>query len=581
MNIPPICITHEYLLGDTVLIEAIAAYLASLDIEVYVQSSYPEVFENNPDVVGVNYDYVFDESVRIIDLSPAVQGLVKINDKIEIVPNKLEKMAELAGVQKYYLDSPRIFLSSEELELAKNLKHQFPGKRLGIALKSDTEVKNWHHMAKFIKRQTAKDQHVFVFTETMNSYLEEAMHYSVIPIYDTGLREVMAYISAMDVMFGIDTGLMHIAGALNVSIVVVLLAWFKELYDLYDNATFIKVPMSVGGMDVCGVWRADRKLRHYKKPIQKKSDTYALALLEGLGGTATISDHARKLHAITSSPVDLVIRSHRDLFKDNPYVGNIIEIGMVDYSECERYMAAKYNNYAIIKTGIGKWYGEVPSGITPNFSPFEKLYEQHPLGLCELEKYCKHLVQTADMSLGLPDSEIKMNIFYTESIDYQLPDEYIVVSNGVDTWHKGLKQTKSWEHEYWCELTGIIDLPIVQIGTNYDIPIDGAINMLGRTTIPEMLGVMEGARAIICTEGGLMHLGVALGHKSVIVMAGPTRGNFYVYHDVIQINSPVCKACYWKRGDWYRHCRENIDAACMKTITPARVAWHIMEALNV
>ena len=161
---------------------------------------------------------------------------------------------------------------------------------------------------------------------------------------------------------------------------------------------------------------------------------------------------------------------------------------------------------------------------------------------------------------------------------YPLPDEYVVFSNGVDTWHRGLKQTKSWEHKYWEQLIAMTDIPFIQVGTTFDLPVYGAIDIRGKTTISQLLGLLHDAKAIVCTEGGIMHLAYAVGNYNTIVMRGPTRGMFYHYPQLHNLDSYLCEKCHWLDGDWYKDCYYRLDTICMKSITPMRV-YNTLEAI--
>ena len=82
---------------------------------------------------------------------------------------------------------------------------------------------------------------------------------------------------------------------------------------------------------------------------------------------------------------------------------------------------------------------------------------------------------------------------------------------------------------------------------------------------------------MLCTEGGMMHVAYALGCENVFVMRGPTRGKLFEYPGQRFIDSYICDICWSSTGDWYINCPEKVDAACMKSISPERVAANIQE----
>jgi ADP-heptose:LPS heptosyltransferase len=180
----------------------------------------------------------------------------------------------------------------------------------------------------------------------------------------------------------------------------------------------------------------------------------------------------------------------------------------------------------------------------------------------------------------LPYEKIECGIFKYEDIGITLPEKYIVVSNGVDVWHKGIRQTKSWEHDEWERLVKLLDYPVVQVGTKYDQHIEGVIDLRQYTTIQQLLSLLKKATAIICTEGGLMHLGNAVGNPNVFVLRGPTSGYLFSYPEQYKIDTRICQPCYWDNGEWYRECPKGLDNVCMKSIKAERVYGVIKGVLD-
>jgi len=238
-----------------------------------------------------------------------------------------------------------------------------------------------------------------------------------------------------------------------------------------------------------------------------------------------------------------------------------------------------FDTLAGIKTGVGKWY-QKKRIFNQNFAEYMQIYKNHPIGSRELEKYGLNLIQSANRSLGLPYEKIECEIYKYQPLKITLPKDYIVVSNGVDTWHKGLRQTKSWEHAEWKRLVKMLKCPVIQVGTDYDIAIEGAIDLRSATTVQQMLTVLRDAKGIVCTEGGLMHLGYAVGNQNTFVLKGPTAGCFFAYPGQHDIVSRVCHGCYWDTPEWYKDCPKNLDGVCTKSITAERVYNIIKGEMN-
>ena len=293
----------------------------------------------------------------------------------------------------------------------------------------------------------------------------------------------------------------------------------------------------------------------------------------------TLSDHAKKFRELSGKKPHIIVRKYRELFDGNEDIDGITVLGNPRYEECLPQMIEEFRELICIKTGVAARY--VDRKRQPMGDFWSELYDSHPLGKKRIErKYSLNMVQSANLSLGWPYESDDVRIHACGDMPRSLPGEYVAFSNGVDTWHRGLKQTKSWEQDYWQTLVQMHDTPFVQLGTEYDQYVPGAIDMRMKTTIPELLRILRDAKATVCTEGGVMHLAHAVGNKNTVVMRGPTRGTFYHYDDLVNLDSYSCEACYWDTPDWYCDCPKSIDAVCMKTITPGRVRAALERILN-
>lgn len=116
-------------------------------------------------------------------------------------------------------------------------------------------------------------------------------------------------------------------------------------------------------------------------------------------------------------------------------------------------------------------------------------------------------------------------------------------------------------------------MPVIQLGTKYDERINGAIDLRGKTTIKEVASILSRASIVVTIEGGLMHLAHAVGQPKVIVLFGPTAGSLFWYPPHIHIDAFPCRGCFSRTEKWAFECRERINAVCMKSITPERVAY--------
>ncbi len=96
------------------------------------------------------------------------------------------------------------------------------------------------------------------------------------------------------------------------------------------------------------------------------------------------------------------------------------------------------------------------------------------------------------------------------------------------------------------------------------------LNLVGRTDVPALAGVLANCRAIVTNDSGAMHLAAALG-VPVTAVFGPTderltapRGEVRLKPDHVVITNPV-----WCRPCMLRECP--LDHACMRGVGVATV----------
>lgn len=242
MNFPPISILNKYHIGDTVLVEPIAEKLSEVfGGNVYIQSRHSEVLKHHPNILTLELEAETFENMRELNLSEAINrtpgerlGVMKDGEE-----GKLQQMYESAGLSRTAMVKPKLYLSHSEQTRARELRSLFKGRRVGVVLTSRYSVKDWLHTRLLIKVLTYS-YNVFVFAEGLG--IDERRIIKGLNVYrvsDKGLRDAMVWVSIMDVLAGPDTGLMHIAGALDVPMVVLVWKNFADLYKPYSKCTVL------------------------------------------------------------------------------------------------------------------------------------------------------------------------------------------------------------------------------------------------------------------------------------------------------------------------------------------------------
>jgi len=99
-----------------------------------------------------------------------------------------------------------------------------------------------------------------------------------------------------------------------------------------------------------------------------------------------------------------------------------------------------------------------------------------------------------------------------------------------------------------------------------------ALNLAGRTTLPELAGILQKARVAITADTGPMHLAAALGTK-VVGIFGPTApgrtGPFGAGHRVVRLGME-CSPCF------QRHCQ---NPRCLIELTTEAVQAVVEKSL--
>lgn len=101
------------------------------------------------------------------------------------------------------------------------------------------------------------------------------------------------------------------------------------------------------------------------------------------------------------------------------------------------------------------------------------------------------------------------------------------------------------------------------------------VNIVGRTSLPQLAAVLQGAVVVVCGDTGPGHLSLALGTKTIMLI-GPTNinrtGPYTQMENAVQI-SRDCRYC------WKRACPKGLDKECMESITAEMVEKKLKELL--
>jgi len=169
---------------------------------------------------------------------------------------------------------------------------------------------------------------------------------------------------------------------------------------------------------------------------------------------------------------------------------------------------------------------------------------------------------------------------------YNLPDQYLMLnpSNSHNKRHK--INYRAWPQTYWIELINQISqdekllitaAPSEAPSLEYLKPLAASyIDLIAKTSIPDLITLIEHAKLIVTTDTGPTHIASAV-NTPIIVLMGPTPPSTGPYktpnNTIIELNANLsCSPCYGTAV--MKNCRDNI---CMKKITPDLVIEAIKE----
>lgn len=171
--------------------------------------------------------------------------------------------------------------------------------------------------------------------------------------------------------------------------------------------------------------------------------------------------------------------------------------------------------------------------------------------------------------VGTPKDEVKTK--------FGLQENYLIISPSNSHQKKNRLNYRAWENESWKKLIQILSskIQVVIIGNKGEEIFfeklrpfsEGVIDLVGKTSLPELIGVIEGANGLVATDTGTAHIASAV-NTEVFALIGPTpadqTGPYQTPYNKVHIISAnlECSPCY--KTDVMKNCTENL---CMKRIS--------------
>lgn len=352
------------------------------------------------------------------------------------------------------------------------------------------------------------------------------------------------------------------------------------------------------------IWGADRRITRYCANTPQPQVLFKLS--GGIGDIIIAINHLMQLQKHTDAVFNISVAPHR--FNDVRTIlagtgwdarlkASAQESKFDMVVDLFRVPVIEHINPRRIKPDsfMGKWAAAV---IEFNRRHFECLAGATPDD-CLLERITllngRHRMTQADTAsvVGNVADELKIQPHAPNQTlkKFGLVDKkYITVQRGagVGTQKHGGFVTRDWPVENYNSLIEMLrcnfpDYIFVQIGNDEDARISTTdINLCGKTTLDEILGILSGATLHLGGEAGPVHLRHFMHAGPCAVFFGPTNIDFFGYPENINICARICPGCEWAHRDWGRVCIKNqsMRAACMEAITPDMAVERISEVLK-
>jgi len=549
---PALGVLNQFLLGDTVLMESILRELA-INQRAYAVSNYPQLFEGHPTIRGVRSLSELPRNTKLIDLTASISGIREDGSDKVVAADKFGNMCREAGFQNR-LDHPKLYLTAKELGIVQELKHFFPDKpNIGVALGSAHAGKNWLYMLTAIRKLVRRGYNVFIFSDRLNGgdWKLPKGTYSVI---GRSIREMMQYISMMDIMLGVDTGPMHVAGALGIPLVVISFKIFAHLYEMYDNTIVLEsnnftISSGIKGVSIKKVLAAVGELSGSKRkaPVIERLDSTVAAKSHAFIRMRGLGDLLLSLPSIATLRSQNGNADHTYTYITSPAGKQLLDCTAL----LDRVVGVNYTH------GTGG-FPLPPPGV--DYSAFDT---------------CANMINAVDFlpqSDSVPRAELFAKLVGLDECDFNAPGWKLTIPEAWkgEAW-KILKQHKvkksdrilafqvdtkglsrGWPKERQVEFCGMASKRgwkiILLSDVKHNKYPNACINLTGKLSLDKFVGMIAIANVGLCTDSALIHIAGAAGKPAVALFGAVDPELRVAHYDTVFpiVGKAKCVPC----NDW-------------------------------
>ena len=269
----------------------------------------------------------------------------------------------------------------------------------------------------------------------------------------------------------------------------------------------------------------------------------------GIGDDLLCTAVARELKKREAGKL-VMFSNHGSLFEHNPDIAAVYNLG---YPTIGRRRYAGYNC------------------IIPQFSKYNPESDKD-----SFQK--EHVITTMCRFTGITGGiELRPYLTLTpkERLKGSLFERQVVIQSAGLASGPGRMKNKEWFPERFQEVADLLkeEVQLVQLGTESDPLIKGALDLRGKTSLRESAAILAASQLFIGIVGFPMHLARAVDCRSVILFGGredPSVTGYSCNENLV--GAMPCAPC-WQRN------RCDYDRECMRMIEPDQVVAAVLRQL--
>lgn len=336
-----------------------------------------------------------------------------------------------------------------------------------------------------------------------------------------------------------------------------------------------------------------RELKKYKfyQNIDKNSFNIGVLVEGGIGDLLHAALYVERLGELFSNANIFVFTDREKIARIifNGTKARVSEKKNISYNKFNLVFTLSLNIPNLIYYSKGKSLSKKENDYISSTCGFSERYRSILNGRFQLNQLDFMLLRGKNCITSL-DITDKLGINNDSSLNLIIPEEgyqiyekfpvlrtrkYITIARSVDTINKNRDSTRLWSVEKYEQFIDIFkkkfpEVKIVYLGPDKKSckPLKGVdIDLVGKTTLSELMVVLKGAALHLDSEGGMTHLRHFICRKKSIVLFGPTSPKLRSHPENINIRNdskcvlPFCEHII-SNGEWSNVCQLNGSDRC-------------------